>query len=355
MKQRTTLLVLLPALSAFAPVADRISFGPEAGTLLHKTFQTTVDMTLDDMNMLMNGQPPPMDMGKMEMTSSNTMNVAVTDEFRAVSNGKAEVLARTYDELSVTGESNTDIPVVGEQHMTSEGKSELLDKTVIFRWNETEGEYTTSFAEDTEADQALLANLEADMDFLVLLPTEDVEEGATWSIDPSELIAVVAPGGNLKIEVEVESETGGGMTGADTNNDLRMLLGDISGEASATLQGYREVDGRRLAVIGLTMDIESAKDMTDLMKDMLEGADLPMPPGASLEIESIDSEVSMAGEGELTWDVAAGHFVTFTMSVEMTSIIDTANSLNFDGQEITQETSIEMSGTTTFNASAEKL
>ena len=73
-----------------------------------------------------------------------------------------------------------------------------------------------------------------------------------------------------------------------------------------------------------------------------------------MEIESVDSELALEGEGELTWDVEGGHFHAFDLSVEMSNTVDSAQSMSFGGNDMDQEMSMEMSGTMSFAAEAER-
>ena len=356
MKHRTTLLALAPALVAFSPVADRIAFGPEEGTSLRKTFTITTDASMDDMRMLMNGEPPPMDMGSMEMSSTTTQTYELVDTYTGISDGTITSLERAFETLEVEGETSMTIPMMGEQDVSAGGESELVGQTVEFTWDAENEEYAIAFAEDSEGDDELLEDLELDMDLRVLLPADSVSEEDTWTIDPNLMLSVLAPGGNHKIDVEAEGEDMMGMgSGTDMGQNLGDMLGEIEGEVTGTLKGFREADGRRLAVIGLVVDIESTNDMTDMTREMMEEAEIEIPEGGSMEIQSVDVELTLQGEGELLWDVTGGHFASFSMSLESTSVIDSASSMSMGGMDMEMEQSVEMSGTQTFEATAVRL
>lgn len=353
MKQRTTLLALFPALVAFTPAAQRLAFGPESGTILAKTFQVETSVSLDNMEMLVDGNAPPMDM-EMDMSSDAIVEFSVTDKYIEVEGGQVLKLARTFEDLSLSNEASMSMAVMGEQDVSSSGDSPLTGKTVLFTRDGDTGEVSTTFAEGSEDDEELLENLFLEFDFSGLLPTEEVEEGGSWEVDPAKMVDVLAPGGNLKIDIEVDGDSLGMSTGPDASTDLRAVLGEIEGSVTATLAGFREVDGRQLAVIELAVDIESVKDLTELSREMMSDMGDSLPEGASMEVESFDSELTLEGEGELTWDVAGGHFGSFSLSVEMGNLIDSANSMNFGGTEMLQEMSLEMGGTMTFSAAAER-
>lgn len=353
MKQRTTLLALFPALVAFTPAAQRLAFGPESGTILAKTFTVETSMSLDNMDMLVDGNSPPMDM-EMEMSSDAVVEFAVTDEYVEVGGGQVLKLARTFEDLTVSNESSMSMSMMGEQNMSSSGESQLTGKTIVFSRDGDTGEVSTAFAEDSEGDDDLLEDLYLEFDFSGLLPTEEVEEGASWEVDPAKMVDVLAPCGDLKIDIEVDGDDMGMSSGPDASTDLRAVLGEIEGSVTATLSGFREDGDRQLAVIKLVVEIESAKDLTEMSREMMSDMGDNLPEGASMEVESFDSELALEGEGELAWDVAGGHFASFSLSVEMGNTIDSANSMNFGGQEMLQEMSMEMGGTMTFSATAER-
>ncbi len=353
MKQRTTLLALFPALVAFTPAAQRVAFGPESGTVLTKTFLVETSMSLDNMDMLVDGDSPPVDM-EMEMSSDATVGFSVTDQYIEVEGGQVLKLARTFEDLSLSNDASMSMAMIGEQDMSSSGESPLTGKTIVFTRDGDTGEVSTAFAEGSEDDDELLEDLFLEFDFTSLLPAEEVEEGVSWEVDPAKIVDVLAPGGNLKIDIEVEGEAQGLNSGPDASTDLRAVLGDIEGSVTATLTGFREAGDRQLAVIALAVDIESAKDLTEMSREMMSEMGDSLPEGASMEVESFDSELALEGEGELIWDVAGGHFDSFSLSVEMSNTIDSANSMNFSGIEMLQEMSLELGGTMTFSATAER-
>jgi hypothetical protein len=71
-----------------------------------------------------------------------------------------------------------------------------------------------------------------------------------------------------------------------------------------------------------------------------------------MEVQSVDVELTMQGEGELVWDVAGGHFASLSLSLDSTSVVDTATAMNMGGTDMELEQSMEMSGTQTFSATA---
>ena len=72
--------------------------------------------------------------------------------------------------------------------------------------------------------------------------------------------------------------------------NMREMLADLlEGEFKATYQGTREVDGTNVGVIGLAIDIESARDMSDLMEEGMDSSEMPFE--VELERSSGDARV----------------------------------------------------------------
>ena len=84
----------------------------------------------------------------------------------------------------------------------------------------------------------------------------------------------------------------------------------------------------------------------------MEDSDLPAEVG-EMEIEHVDIEIEYEGEGELTWNLEAGHFHTFEATGEFGMIMDQAMVINAMGQEMALEQNMEFSGSLAFDVSAE--
>ena len=86
MKHSKALLVsalTAPALLALALPGDKVEFHPSEGLSLTRTFTSKTELTLDDMEMTMNGQPLPMEI-EMDMDMTMSQTVVVTDEIGAL-------------------------------------------------------------------------------------------------------------------------------------------------------------------------------------------------------------------------------------------------------------------------------
>jgi len=347
MKNTRTLLFSATALPAamflFAAPAGEISFSPAEGHSVTRSWTAGSQFSLDDMEMSMNGQPMPMDM-EMEMDMDMTMSFEVTDTFVGMMDGQPSELHRSFDVLDSNGSFSVEAELMpgGGEEKTIEASSELEGKTVAFKWNEENGEYDVDYHE-SEGESELLEGLTEDMDFRALLPAGSVDEDESWDIDVKQLTAILAPGGDMGLVPEMDEEEMGMMPGMqDFGRGMNDMLGDLlEGEANGTFKGYQEVDGVRVAVIALTVSIESSNDMTEKVAEAM--GELPIE--AELDIDYMDIEVSIEGEGTLHWDVEGGHVHSYDMSGSMGFITDMGMTMTMGDQDMEMEQTFEMSGT----------
>ena len=114
----------------------------------------------------------------------------------------------------------------------------------------------------------------------------------------------------------------------------------------------REVGESEVAVIKFTFELSNAVDLTDQAREGMEDSDFPEGV-EEIEIEHIDIEIIYEGKGELTWDLDAGHFHTFEASGDFELLLDQGMLLSAMGQEMSLEQTLELSGSLTFDVSAE--
>jgi len=332
--------LVVPALLAFTTRGDEIAFHPEPSSSLTKTFQNDSESTLDEMTMVQNGQEIDSSMFGLEMTTTNKYRVGVTDKYLAVDAGTPQMLIRSYDEIQIHSSVSSSSSMMGESDMELTGKSDLEGQRVLFTLNPDTGEYDVSYPEGESGDDDLLEGLDEEMDLGALLPQSEVSNGDTWTIDPQSLRPTFAPGGAVKVKMDApEEENSMGMGNQPTPDQF---IGDFEGDVTGEFVGTRDEDGILVAVIKITADITSNKDILDAASEMM--GDAMEEQGIEMEIESMDSEFGFEGEGELLWNVEAGVIYSLELSGESSQTLDTSMNINAQGKEMAIEQSMSFTG-----------
>ncbi len=343
------LLLPLPLLLGSNAPATRIAFTVADGTSLTKTFEVKADLNLEDMTVSGAGGMMP----EMEMTMAVSYKVTVSDEYQKVEGGAVRKLKRTFDDIASEVNTSMKMEIMGQsrdQDMNVTAESELESKSITFTWDAEKKEFTLAF-EPAGGDEKLLEELRENMDLRALLPDAEVKEGEEWQLDPKELVDVLAPGGNLGLKPKEGAEASGGMGASGMENMADMFGDDVEGKASGKFTGMREVGGTQMAVIKVSIDIKAKTDMTEMIKEQMAKEDLP-PELTKMEFDHMDIEYALQAEGELLWNVAAGHFHTLELSGTTTFKSDQAMTIEVQGKSMNLEQSMEFAGTTSFNASA---
>lgn len=338
-------VVALPALVAFAPKADSLKFAPEAGSTATKTFSSKSDFSLDDMTVLINGEPNPM-MPEISMQMVISQNVTVSDTYDAVSGGRPKKLTRKYDSGTMDMEMNMEMDMMGETNTedgNGSGTSKLDGSTVVFTWDEESSSYKAAFPEGTEGDAELLENLAEDMDLRGLLPESgELTTGESYDVKLTSLIDVFAPGGDLKLDVEMEGAENMGGPDPSMMADFRRIFEEmVAGEATGKYVGTKEIDGVTVGVIELTFKINASRDMSEFVAELMGEQ---MPEGMDMTVNRLDVEFSYEGGGELHWNLAEGRAQGLALKGNANVSMDMEMAMDMGGQAMTISMEMAMSG-----------
>jgi len=205
---------------------------------------------------------------------------------------------------------------------------------VVFSWDEDEEQYTAAFHEDSEGDEDLLEDLWGDADLLGFLPEDEVEEGDSWEPDVEAFKRLLSPGGDL-VFLDDEGESSADEIDEEIDESL-------DGEIECELESIE--DG--IAIISVTMELEGTGDIeTDM-----EGDGEMIESGVQLREVTIESEY----EGTLTWDLRAGHMVSFNLVGETeVSILEQVTLAIANGESFEQAQTMVFSSETEIEYSAE--
>lgn len=336
------LLCTAPALAlpllAFSLRADEVSFHPEEGSSVSKELSLSATFYLDDLSVVMDGQelPPEMMGDAMDQGLLFDAVIGVTDEYVKTEGGKIRSLLRTYDNLSLEAG-----PESGAENV--DDFAELEGETVAFDWDPESEEFKKSFHE-SEGEEELLENLEADMDLLGLLPKGEVSEGDTWDAQGDELARVFFPGGvpGAVPDGDEDAEELSELFQEELEAQFEEVFGEFA--VSCTYSGTREEEDLKLGVIDFEFEGKGAIDLSELIQGVIDlqagDAGIEADVSASLDLE-------FEGKGTLLWNLEAGHVHHYQMDGELIILADVEAEIDAMGEahsgELSAEVSSEMS------------
>ena len=290
---------------AGSPDAITLVFAPPEDTVIRRTFDSQATYTLDEIDLNLDGEQPPMELPEPDLTILATEHIVVTDTLGVVEEGRPDQLTRSFDELSWTTTFSSGLQ---EEDGYQEDVCDLEDETVEFIWDEEEEEFLIRGAEESELDEALLEHLEEDMDLVSFLPEDEVDIDESWELTQAAYLALVWPGGVLLAHEE---------DGEVDLVQLEMSLALIEGtefEGQATLEEITEEDGQSLAWISFEMEITSDASV-----------DVDVEEGDMTLRRTIERTL----QGRLAWDLEAGHALSLEATAE-TELVTTTTQTVFD-------------------------
>lgn len=327
-------LAALPLL-AFVGRADKVTFEPSEGASTSKELSFSSTFYLDDIRIAMDGNELPAEMMGEAMDEGLLLEatIAVTDEYVASREGKVLSLLRSFDELTLEAGVESEAEIVDEF-------AELEDTTVSFQWDDEEDDYVKTFHE-SDGDEALLENLDPDMDFMVLLPDGEVSEGDTWEASGERLGAVFFPGGvpaNPSADDE-EAEEMAELFQEEMEAQMAEAFSEFA--LNCTYEGSRDEDGVTVGVITFKFEGDTSLDLSDMIQEVID-----MQAGdAGVEADiSATIGFEFEGEGTLLWNLRAGHAHGFDMSGDITLSADVEGDVDAMGESHSMEMSAEVSG-----------
>ncbi|MBK7643804.1 MAG: hypothetical protein IPJ19_12290 [Planctomycetes bacterium] len=335
---RRSLTLLAPLFLAFVPAADEIRFDPKPGTELTKKFDVSLELSVDDFSVEMNGQPLPAEaMGGVQGTAITLeLAMGVTEKLVGVKDGRATDLLRTFDSVhgrAEAGEGSSDKSV-----------EEMEGKTVHFVWDEAKSEYTKTWHECTGKDE-LLNSLSADMDLRSLLPSKKVSKGDKWDVEGSKVFSILLPGmqpGNLDPEKA-------GMDGEQAKA-VQIMIDELGPQLEEGLKhlkvtceydGSHDADGVEVADIKLHVDGDMKLDLGPVFERI--AAEQSRGGGPEPTVEASVSW-SIKGDGALLWDNATHTLKSYTLDTDLQLNMKADASMDQGGQEMNFKANMGISG-----------
>ncbi len=219
-----------------------------------------------------------------------SQKLVVDDEVKDCAADRATKIERTYVTLEKSRTETRSGP--SDSKTEHPETSDLQDKKVLFAWNAEKKAYSRTI--DGEKSD-LTENLEADMDYLPLLPAKDADAGAKWDVDFADVkTALLRPGGDIQFHGKTEVQP--------MDKRLRDGAWDaLKGKLSLELGSPRDEDGKKLVTISFK-------------------GDMSYDAGVEREGEEkgptkLHAEDAQKIEGKLEWDMQAGR----AQSIEWTA------------------------------------
>jgi hypothetical protein len=334
---RPSVLAAAPFLVLLTPAADEVSFRPANGSSAAKVFTLETKLELGDFSLDVNGQDMS---GNIELPGDASFGFDVTarivDHYVKVEGGKPLELVREF--------RGTEFEWFAADETGSDDEARDLDgKSVVFRWNEETSSYDVAFHEGSEGDAEDLEGLGVDMDFRTLLPGRAVAEGDTWKVEPKGIGTALLLGLDLERlpSFDTEGDEALEIVKAELLPQLEELLDDF--EAQCEYTGRRDVDGHDCAVIKLDIACDGTIDLRELILRAAE-SEIGDEQGVTPNIDDASIAVDLQGEGELLWDLAAGHARAFELEAEIELDFSLDASIDAEGQSFSVSGSAELLG-----------
>lgn len=268
----TTLAVVAPAFAA----QEELVFAPLPGTRVVKTIEATSRVVLDGASLVMGGEHTEV---ALQLESTATTKLVVRDEYAEVASGRPVRLERTYDTVEANAVTDSRTAVTGGGTIEVASTSPLAGRAVRFEWDNSANRHTRRFSDEEsapdEAEAALLAGLEEDLDLRAFLARIPVAVGDRWLVEPGAVAGLLAPGGALGL-APTDPDQAAALTRLGGASGLASLLGAPTGTIEARLASIDGAPGDRRARIEIAFDLRFVRELSE--SEWPPFVD-PFPPG----------------------------------------------------------------------------
>ena len=312
--------------------SDELAYRSVEGRKLAKRFVQHSELELKASKFTVEGPDGPDEnegAGSYKIIDDET--IEFEDVTIAAGEGKPKKAKRTFSTIDNAVNFESDEEDFEAKEIKNE--SGLLDKAVMFTWDAEEKSFAAAWFE-CEGNDKLLGPMVEDADFRGWLPGKKVGEDDTWTIDVAEFNNLQEPSGPMGYQREGAEE------GEDDDTMSEGIRDNRKGEIKATYKGTREEDGVKVGVIAFEGKLSSSF-ARDVEQD--EG------PSAHQANEQSDEF-----EGELLWDLAAGHFRSLTCDSKITLSTSEQQSFEIEGHSFKLSQSQTFEGTKTYRFSCEE-
>lgn len=300
-------LVFAVALLGLGGSREELVFAPEPGARLVRAWSEGLRLELDGLDMKLGGHPLKVFFEEVEFTGRRGFEVV--DEVGRCADRRLLAFERAFD----TGEMRFEFQVDGTTMASAAGGHACAESRVRFEHDEETDAYERELVEGP-MDAELLDGLGVDMDLAMLLPTEELAEGATYTLEPELLRTFFAAGGELVFAPSELTAEGLGVPNevvlAASFGSLRELfLGarELDGKVDAKYEGHADGNARLVLTLDLALACELDAKYSAFSLDDGGPAERQLRLAAELE-----------GELLLLWDTTAHHLNSAKFAGEVT-------------------------------------
>lgn len=316
---------LFLAFVVVSPAADPYpAYKVAPGTVVERVYKSSTKLESAPAQMFLDGQDVGEAGGVVKLRTDDARSMTVTDTIGAVEGGRPRAFTREFGECTNTGTETMLITPPGASEdvrsTTRERKALFAGKSVKFTWDDDDEEYTAK-SEEKALDAEALEGIVGDNDWLCLIEGGPREKGVEFALEAKHFAYVANPLGELRWQTDgKESDPTGRAI-------VAQFVENIAGEAKATWEGSREVDGRELSVFAVSAKLNShAKaDPSDGKRE------------ARFELEY---------EGEVLWDLEAGRVAGYALEADAHMVQSSTRMVKSPQGEVELRQVFDLTGTT---------
>jgi len=323
-------LPIAAALLALSAPRDEVAlrFAPADEVVLMRTFDAEASYRLSTVTYAIDGEELETDGELADLRMEFQEHVTVRDTLGATEDGRPTTLVRAFEELAQETSWSA-----GEETSSSTSSSPFQGRRVRFTRDDEDDTYTAEAADDKELESELADLLDEDMDLRLVLPEDEIEVGDEWNVDARLYVAFMWPSGLLEWQ-EGEEES----SAEDRARNLQTIE-NLSGEGRARLAEIVEEDGQRIAVIALELDIATELEFEQELGE---------------ETVTVTTVIERTLEGELRWDLEAGHAISAELEGEASRETTRSGEVeNEEGESFTLTETERHEGTVRYRATIE--
>lgn len=324
------LAVAAGALALVVPLDHDLAYGVEANTTLTRTIRTSGELEME-FAFLMNGEEQ--DVGAEAIELAWREELVFVDTIEKVGDAGPARFVREHRTLDTDRTIDTPDETI-EEVMTSP----LQGESVVFEWDEEEGEWTASLPEDSESelDSEILDDLRADLALVGLLPDRSVAVGDSWPVGLDLYYSLNWPGGILPYLGEEEEE-----------RDPYELEGSRQRFANTEAEGTAKLEAVEEGVATVSVVFEAS---TSAEVEMEVEAEEGVPLDSVTRVQELTTEL----EVEILWDLEAGRWTSYSITDSTEATMDEVAIFTApDGEELEMTQRRSFGGESTIEATSQ--